>query len=550
MEESVRNDVLNKLRQRNIKEIKPFKVIFERQELIIEQNIKLQSENETLAFLNEKLKEDNSILKSKASPESTVHTNEHFLELNRKLFSLQEELTELHKKKGDNAQQVIDLSAAVKVKESLLIEKQAQIESLEAQLVSLKADLKSAGGEISELQSTSQLLKDEYQALQLALSSAETELRQQKTENEMLVQQLLSLKARDIERMDLEHEQFRQKQQQMMQLELAEAAKEQKSVSLSPDKVVVGQEMMSCGDVVPSKAKIKFEAHEGEIMSTKWEYNGRFFATAGADRKIKIWEVSKGVTAELKATLTGSNAAVMSLDFDTTGTIILGASNDFASRVWTVEDSRLRHTLTGHSGKVLSAKFLGDSTRVVSGSHDRTLKVWDLRSKACIGTKFAGSSCNDIVTADQVIISGHFDKKVRLWDNRSSATEPMKEFVVGGKVSSLDISRDLSKLAVCSRDDKIQVLDVRAGGVLMTLGGAGESFHVGCDWSRVSLSPSGEHLAGGGGDGGLYIWSLTSASLETCLTRGHTTTVSAVSWHTGGMNIVSVDKTKTCVIWT
>ena len=49
---------------------------------------------------------------------------------------------------------------------------------------------------------------------------------------------------------------------------------------------------------------------------------------------------------------------------------------------------------------------------MVSGSHDRTLKVWDLRSKACIGTKFAGSSCNDIVTADQVIISGHFDKKV------------------------------------------------------------------------------------------------------------------------------------------
>ena len=32
--------------------------------------------------------------------------------------------------------------------------------------------------------------------------------------------------------------------------------------------------MMACGDLVPSKAKIKFEAHEGEIMSTKWEYNG------------------------------------------------------------------------------------------------------------------------------------------------------------------------------------------------------------------------------------------------------------------------------------
>ena len=242
---------------------------------MLEQNIKLKTENETLTFLSEKLKEDNSILKSKVSSESNVNTNENFLELNRKLFSLQEELTELHKKKGDNAQQVIDLSAAVKLNEKLLADKQSQLESLEAELISLKADLKTAGGLISELESTNQLLKDEYQALQLALTTAESELRQQRTENEMLVQQVLSLKARDIERMDLEHEQFRARQQEMMKAELAEAAREQKNVSLSAETPGgSGQGMMAVGDVVPSKAKIKFEAHEGEIMSTKWEYNG------------------------------------------------------------------------------------------------------------------------------------------------------------------------------------------------------------------------------------------------------------------------------------
>ena len=275
MEDSIREDVLSKLRQRNRREIQPFQSLFERQELLLEQNIKLKTENETLTFLSEKLKEDNSILKSKVSTESNVNTNENFLELNRKLFSLQEELTELHKKKGDNAQQVIDLSAAVKLNETLLADKQSQLECLEAELISLKADLKRAGTLISELESTNQLLKDEYQALQLALTTAESELRQQRTENEMLVQQVLSLKARDIERMDLEHEQFRARQQEMMKAELAEAAKEQKNVSLTAE-TPGGSElgMMACGDVVPSKAKIKFEAHEGEIMSTKWEYNG------------------------------------------------------------------------------------------------------------------------------------------------------------------------------------------------------------------------------------------------------------------------------------
>ena len=36
----------------------------------------------------------------------------------------------------------------------------------------------------------------------------------------------------------------------------------------------------------------------------------------------------------------GSNAAVMGIDFDSSGSMILGSSNDFATRVWTVEDSR------------------------------------------------------------------------------------------------------------------------------------------------------------------------------------------------------------------
>lgn len=47
-------------------------------------------------------------------------------------------------------------------------------------------------------------------------------------------------------------------------------------------------------------------------------------------------------TVELKGTLVGSNQGVMSVDFDCTGAYIVGASNDFASRVWTVADQRLR----------------------------------------------------------------------------------------------------------------------------------------------------------------------------------------------------------------
>lgn len=49
-----------------------------------------------------------------------------------------------------------------------------------------------------------------------------------------------------------------------------------------------------------------------------------------------------GSTQELRGTLIGSNQAVNSLDFDSTGTLILGTSNDYASRVWSIIDHRMK----------------------------------------------------------------------------------------------------------------------------------------------------------------------------------------------------------------
>ena len=46
--------------------------------------------------------------------------------------------------------------------------------------------------------------------------------------------------------------------------------------------------------------------------------------------------------AEYKGTLVGSNFGIMSVDFDSAGEVVIAASNDRASRIWTVSDQRLR----------------------------------------------------------------------------------------------------------------------------------------------------------------------------------------------------------------
>lgn len=45
---------------------------------------------------------------------------------------------------------------------------------------------------------------------------------------------------------------------------------------------------------------------------------------------------------EPRAVLSGSSAGINSVDFDSTGAYILGTSNDYGARVWTVMDHRLR----------------------------------------------------------------------------------------------------------------------------------------------------------------------------------------------------------------
>ena len=88
--------------------------------------------------------------------------------------------------------------------------------------------------DMSEVEKTNQLLKDEYQTLQLTLSSAERKLIETKKENDRLVAQVIDMKERDVARMNAENDHLLMKQQETVSRQLAEAAKEQKIVIERP----------------------------------------------------------------------------------------------------------------------------------------------------------------------------------------------------------------------------------------------------------------------------------------------------------------------------
>uniref|UniRef100_A0A3Q2XJN9 ATG16 autophagy related 16-like 1 (S. cerevisiae) n=1 Tax=Hippocampus comes TaxID=109280 RepID=A0A3Q2XJN9_HIPCM len=478
----------------------------------------------------------------------------------------QEELTELHKKRGELAQTVIELNNLIQQKDKEIQSNEAKwVAEYQQQMANLEGDCRDLNNCLQDLERANQTLKDEYDALQITFSALEEKLRKTTEDNQELVSRWMAEKAQEANRLNAENEKDSRRRQAKLQKELADAAKE--PLPVDP---LVNLWLVERVDAAPAltspvrspvvgSGRVRFsglrafvirllcfvqEAHDGEVNAVRFSPGSRVLATGGMDRRVKLWEVASG-RCEPKGALTGSNAGITSIEFDSAGSYLLAASNDFASRIWTLEDYRLRHTLTGHSGKVLSARFLLDNARIVSGSYDRTLKLWDLRSKVCMKTVFTGSSCNDIVCTEQCVMSGHFDKKVRFWDIRAESS--VRELELLGRVTSLDLNHDRTELLTCSRDDLLKIVDLRTNAVRQTL--SAEGFKCGADWTRVTFSPDGNFVAGGSADGALYVWNVLTGKVDRTLDRNHNSAINAVSWSPSGVYVSSVEKGSKAILW-
>ncbi|XP_072263867.1 autophagy-related protein 16-1 isoform X3 [Pyxicephalus adspersus] len=581
------------------------------EELILQYN-RLLEKSDLQSVLAEKLQAEKYDLQSRhdTSPGPDGLRHEAILQdMARMRIKHQEELTELHKKRGELAQTVIELNNQMHQKDKEIQTNKETIEEYIQTINSLETECQDLRNKLQELERANQTLKDEYDALQITFTALEEKLRKTTEDNQELVTRWMAEKAQEANRLNAENEKDSKRRQARLQKELADAAKEPLSVEQDDDIEVLNDNADVPGDAaaappvgrtsskrlsqpgvgglldsitnifgfkdqepfwrrrsiasfpssqdcidaqaggnrevrVPVSALHSFDAHDGEVNAVRFSPGSRLLATGGMDRRVKLWEVI-GDKCEAKGSLTGSNAGITSIEFDSAGSYLLAASNDFASRIWTVDDYRLRHTLTGHSGKVLSAKFLLDNARIVSGSHDRTLKLWDLRNKVCIKTVFAGSSCNDIVCTEQCVMSGHFDKKIRFWDIRTESI--VRELELQGRITALDLNPERTELLSCSRDDLIKVIDLRANAVRQTFSAQG--FKCGSDWTRVIFSPDGSYVAAGSAEGTLYFWNVMTGKVEKILGKHHSSSINAVAWSPSGTYVVSVDKGSKGVLW-
>ncbi|TKC41986.1 hypothetical protein EI555_003240 [Monodon monoceros] len=258
----------------------------------------------------------------------------------------QEELTELHKKRGEVkiapllvclggrglAQLVIDLNNQMQQKDKEMQMNEAKIAECLQTISDLETECLELRTKLQDLERANQTLKDEYDALQITFTALEEKLRKTTEENQELVTRWMAEKAQEANRLNAENEKDSRRRQARLQKELAEAAKEplpaeqdddievlvdetsDHAEEASPVRAVVSRAAArrsvssfpvsqdnvdthpgSSKEVrVPTTAMCVFDAHDGEVNAVQFSPGSRLLATGGMDRRVKLWEVFGG----------------------------------------------------------------------------------------------------------------------------------------------------------------------------------------------------------------------------------------------------------------
>uniref|UniRef100_A0A2A4J6Y3 Autophagy-related protein 16 domain-containing protein n=1 Tax=Heliothis virescens TaxID=7102 RepID=A0A2A4J6Y3_HELVI len=430
-----RSNIVSQLQARNKYETAAFQDIIAFQSRLFDNVNTLKNENLQLTLLNERIRFSGT--DSVLSGTGTA-SNERIQALEQKILVQQEELTSMHRRRGEHAQQIMSLNEKVHDLEKQLQAKDIVISENTAVIASLRAEIQMYETNMAELQGLNQVLRDEHQALQIAFAAIEEKLRKAQDENRSLVERLIKYKAKDADKMNEENEHFLKssnptaflintfgrvsfgKKTDKVRKELEEAARESGSRSSgsgsSEDKIL--DSMPYYATVLPNKVALRFDAHDGEVNAVKWSPTDRIVATGGADRKVKLWDVTKSKLLNYFTTESmmvwskqgytgGSNAGVMSVDFDSTGAYIVGASNDFASR-------------DAHDGEVNAVEMESNRQVVATGGADRKVKLWDVtksmvENRGTLVGSNAGVMSVDFDSTGAYIVGASNDFASRVW---------------------------------------------------------------------------------------------------------------------------------------
>ncbi len=165
----------------------------------------------------------------------------------------------------------------------------------------------------------------------------------------------------------------------------------------------------------------RFEGHRDAVQDAEWSPDGRWLATAGYDRSIRLWRVADHSLVWSNAV---HNGAVFDLAFDPTGAVLASASADQTVKLWRVRDGLRLDTLNQPQGELSRVCFTGDGRHILAVGADRRIHQWRFVSRETpalnpvVSARFAhdaGLVAMALSPDGRFLVTGAIDRSLKQW---------------------------------------------------------------------------------------------------------------------------------------
>lgn len=236
-----------------------------------------------------------------------------------------------------------------------------------------------------------------------------------------------------------------------------------------------------------SSLRLDLPGHQGPIVSVAYHPGGRWVASSGTDRAVKIWDAQAG---EQLHNLQGHADFIRDVEFSPDGNVLASCDDDGRVMIWDADAGNLVTMLEGHLDSVRDAEFASDGSLLATAGDDNVVILWDTST-----------------WAKKMSLEGHTD-----W------------------IRDVSFSPDGRRLATASDDSTVRIWDVESGKSVRELP------HD--DWVfEVAFSPDGNRIVTGTQRGAVQIWDATNGKLLSSLSPG-IGTIQTLAYTADGRHVI------------
>ncbi|KAF9672798.1 hypothetical protein SADUNF_Sadunf11G0081700 [Salix dunnii] len=234
-----------------------------------------------------------------------------------------------------------------------------------------------------------------------------------------------------------------------------------------------------------SKLEVKADLKQGDLLnssnlvcSISFDRDGEFFATAGVNKKIKVFEcdtiINEARDIHYPVVEMACRSKLSSICWNSYIKSQLASSNfEGVVQVWDVTRSQVVTEMREHERRVWSVDFSSvDPTLLASGSDDGSVKLWSINqamlllylgvSIGSIKTKANICSVQFPLDSSRSIAFGSADHRIYYYDLRNSKV-PLCTLIGHNKTVSYVKFVDMTNLVSASTDNTLKLWDLSMG---------------------------------------------------------------------------------------